>query len=88
METYTKVGYLSIAGTVLYIQIDIEHAIKNKKNFQQINKLFREAFDNNNVKKIIYAYTLSGSFYKILNHHLTIILRADNNQRIKIRERM
>jgi hypothetical protein len=88
LETYEKIKYLSMIESVYeeYIQHDIKQAMKNQNDFREIDKLFREAIDKNDVKKVIRAYTLSGSFFKILNHHLAIILSADNVERIKMRK--
>ncbi len=88
LETYAKNEYLSMIETVYknYIQHDIKQAMKNEDNFRTIDKLFREAIDNNDVTKVICAYTLDGSFFKILNHHFAIIICADNVERIEMRK--
>jgi len=90
MDTWIKVKYLSIVGAAraIYIQHDIKQAIKNETNFQNIDKLFLEAFSTNDVEKVVRAYTLDGPFFKILNRHLATIICADDTERMKMKKRV
>jgi hypothetical protein len=62
--------------------------IKNETNFQNIDKLFLEAFGTNDVEKVVRAYTLDEPFFKILNHHLATIICADDTERMKMKKRV
>jgi len=88
MKTWIKIKYLDIIEAVYvhYIQYDIKSAIKDDTKFQNINKLFLEAFEKNDVTKVILAYTLDGPFFRLLNHHLAIIICADNVEQMKMRK--
>ena len=88
-ETSTKIPYLEIINDahVLYIQHDVQQAMKNQRDqWEEINRLFLQAVRDNDVTKVIHAYTLDGRFFRVLNHHLAICVSADDVEKMKIRK--
>ena len=87
-ETPKKVEYSTIIDDVytLYIQHDIERAMKDKNHFQQIDRLFRQTINENDVTHIIRAYTLDGAFFRVLNHHLAMSISVDHVEKIQLRK--
>ncbi|CAF0955869.1 unnamed protein product [Rotaria sordida] len=61
----------------LYLEGDLKAPL-GPKAYQDIDKLLKEACNQNDVEKVVKAYTLANSFHALVNSHLANLVSTNN----------
>lgn len=86
-KTWNDLNFRQIISDIqeYYLASDVKKIVgEHTHAYQFINRCFQEAFDTNDVKPIVVAYTSGTSFHRVLNNDLAQMISTDDLRDIRI----